>query len=84
MRDHLLNSNTLRKNCYCGKDLSENIWKSEFHGEKHYKTTICECGSNITVEVDFSGSGHDGWDGKNAWEEEIAELDRIIQNAKRN
>mgnify|MGYP001617122225 CR=1 FL=1 len=48
---------------YCKNDLSENRWNSSFHIEHHYKMTGCEqCGREISIKVNFNGSGHDCWD----------------------
>ncbi len=44
---------------YCAEN-SDMEWDSEFMGEHHYKSFICEhCGSTNTLKVEFQGSGHD-------------------------
>lgn len=45
---------------YCN-DTLQGEWQSDFSGVKHYKCTICSCGKENCVNVDFSGTGHDGW-----------------------
>ena len=49
---------------YCKRDLEKKEWKSEFSGGTHYKTTKCECGQVVRIPVEFGGSGHDNWSGK--------------------
>jgi hypothetical protein len=49
---------------YCGTNLDNFEWKSEFIGTIHYKTTECKCKTKITIHVPFMGSGHDHWEGK--------------------
>jgi hypothetical protein len=62
---HLVTENSFREQClYCGTDLSENEWKSEWFGNMHYKTTTCDCSHKVTVHVSHMSSGHDIWDKK--------------------
>ena len=44
---------------YCGKEVTDLKWISEWDNEFHYKSAKCGCGSCVVVKVDFMGSGHD-------------------------
>lgn len=61
---HLVNEVHQRLECpYCKNDLVENRWESDFNLQHHYKRTECEkCGREISIKVNFNGSGHDCWD----------------------
>ena len=53
---------------YCASDFAENSWESFHDRFKMYKVCTCEnCRRQITLPVNFLGTGHDGWDGKNKW-----------------
>lgn len=83
-RFHLARSEDQKQQCpCCGRDVSEMTgWRSEFHLDMHYKQLKCDCGYNLSVKVDFSGSGHDEWNGSASWkksgnqdaDEELANL----------
>lgn len=74
---HLIQEKDTENICpYCWRPLSEN-WESEFQFDKHYKTTVCECGKKVTVRVNFFGSGHDYWHKKN-----ITSLEGMIKELK--
>jgi len=50
---------------YCGNELKNKTWDSEFESENHYKTLECpECKKKNRIKVNFYGSGHDYWNGK--------------------
>lgn len=88
MIDHLMqNAHTKLQCSYCGKSMQDKRWMSEFHHEKQYKVSKCECGKEHKIAVDFLSSGHDNWDGK--WikvnekddiEKAIKGLDKIVGN----
>lgn len=60
---HLIKEVELGGQClYCSKPL-KGEWFSEFSSETHYKCTLCSCGRENCVEVDFMGTGHDSWSG---------------------
>ncbi|MCB9362260.1 hypothetical protein H6504_02390 [Candidatus Woesearchaeota archaeon] len=72
MDEHLVRSDQLR--CYkCGADLSALSWESEFIGPRHYKSTVCTCGKEISMQVDFWSSGHDSWSN---WEDSLPKQNR--------
>ena len=74
MDHHLFREDNLKIQCYhCGKTLNSKTWNSEFHKEFHYKSTTCECGRQLSVKVDFIGSGHDSWDKTNSWKKTVHE-----------
>jgi len=60
---HLIKEEHQKEFCpYCGTNLSKEKWVSEFHLEHHYKTLLCpKCKKQISLKVDFHGSGHDEW-----------------------
>jgi hypothetical protein len=61
----LLNEGHQKSNCvYCKKSLAELTWESVWHGEFHYKMIQCECGKENFIRMNFHGSGHDRWDGR--------------------
>ena len=67
MRQHLISQEGhLISVCYtCGAGIVNQSWKSEFHGEFHYKTTTCwKCGKDHSIKVNFHGSGDDDWEEK--------------------
>lgn len=43
---------------YCGNNLSQINWESQWHDDCHYKLTNCECGKKVWQKV-VRGSGHD-------------------------
>ena len=56
-------STDFKQQClYCGKQLQDRSWHSEHDANRHYKTTVCDCGKRLSLRVDFWGSGHDNWD----------------------
>lgn len=63
MKQHLMRNFHVDVCRYCPQDFQDVVeWKSEFHGELHYKSTKCGgCGRNNTIRVDFHGSGHDAF-----------------------
>jgi hypothetical protein len=62
---HLVTETSFKDQCvYCGNNLTENDWVSEWIGNMHYKTTTCDCAHKVTVHVSHMGSGHDNWDKK--------------------
>ncbi|MBN2567030.1 hypothetical protein JXB02_03015 [Candidatus Woesearchaeota archaeon] len=64
MVHHLIGERSAKEQCiYCAKDLTLLPWRSDFHGEIHYKTLTCECGKEVRIRIGFHGSGHDSWDG---------------------
>lgn len=64
---HIVNEDDQMKICvYCGNNLSENKWKSVFLQDFHYKTTNCKCGKKAFLKINFLGSGHDKWKGKDS------------------
>jgi len=68
---HLMCDNDLMCQCYCGKDLKDSKWDSQFFGEKHYKITKCGCGREVMVKVQFSGSGHDTFNDEKSLETKV-------------
>jgi hypothetical protein len=62
---HLLKEKDQLNNCfYCGNDLKNNRWVSDFSEGFHYKISLCNCGRcNSIRETILQGSGHDDWDG---------------------
>ncbi len=82
MDHHLFNEDCLKAQCYhCGKVLKGKEWKSEFHKEFHYKSTVCDCGRELSVKVDFIGSGHDSWDQTYNWRK-LAREEQSTKKAK--
>lgn len=70
MKDHLVSEIVQRKQCiYCGTDLADREWRSEFARDLHYKSIVCDCGKDVRIQVEFHGSGHDSWDGTNSWKQ---------------
>jgi hypothetical protein len=61
-----MKENDLKNQClYCGNDLSNNRWISDFKEGFHYKITLCNCGKCQSFrETNTISSGHDDWDGK--------------------
>lgn len=52
----------LKQVCVYCTEVSDTDWDSEFNGEHHYKVFECEhCHTKNFVEVEFQGSGHDGF-----------------------
>ena len=69
---NVVNDSDQRFNCiYCGKNLVDSKWKSDFCEDKHYKLTICECGKEARMKVEFFGSGHDNWEKESTIEDKI-------------
>ena len=64
--DHLFKEKDLKNQClYCGNDLFNNRWVSQFHERFHYKVTRCNCGKLHSIKENcLLSSGHDNWDGK--------------------
>lgn len=62
---HVIDSSAidpLKQACIYCTEISDTKWGSEFSGEHHYKTFVCEhCHAKNFVEVEFHGSGHDGF-----------------------
>jgi len=59
---HLVNEETIKQQCiYCGNNLSDKKWISEFDFPRHYKTFLCKCGKRLRIMAPFYGSGHDNW-----------------------
>ena len=53
---------------YCSTSFEDQSWATIHHGVKMYKSTTCpKCSHHVMLPVDFLGSGHDGWDGKQEW-----------------
>ncbi|MFH1638361.1 MAG: hypothetical protein ABIB71_08100 [Candidatus Woesearchaeota archaeon] len=72
MKDHLVTEITQRTQCiYCGNDMQNRKWESEFMRDLHYKSITCECGKRLRLKVHFHGSGHDSWDGTHHWKSEF-------------
>lgn len=70
---HHLMTNDQKHTCpYCLTELKGKSWSSLFYKGTHYKTLVCGCNNKIVLKVNFESSGHDGWDGTNAWREHIA------------
>ncbi|MBD3309787.1 hypothetical protein GF351_01060 [Candidatus Woesearchaeota archaeon] len=65
---------------YCSNDLTQTRWESEFHFEKHYKSTMCMCGKTVRLQVDFDGSGHDRWNRKESSMKESSAGIRTIEH----
>jgi NAD-dependent SIR2 family protein deacetylase len=62
MRHHLLDDSfTLVACSYCLGTSENKEWRSEFEGEIHYKTALCDCGKELKFKVHFNGSGHDSF-----------------------
>jgi len=85
--DHELSEEDLKQTCpYCKHDMSDQkLWKSCFCGSIHYKHATCNCGKDLSIKVEFEGSGHDMWSGAPSWmfNEEVKEtpvkkLDDVI------
>ncbi len=85
----------LDKCTYCHNSFDGKRWFSSFIDGKHYKRIKCDsCGKEEMLEVDFEGSGHNGWDGTNAWKKDLKLKkkndgkvktleDLVLKNAKR-
>lgn len=43
--------------CYCSKNLTLVRWESSWYDDRHYISTLCECGKKNWQEV-IMGSGH--------------------------
>jgi len=72
MKSHLVSERAQKQQCiYCGTNLADREWKSEFARDLHYKSIVCDCGRNVRLQVKFHGSGHDSWDGTNSWKQEF-------------
>lgn len=57
---------------YCGTDFDVKKWESDHYMSKHYKTNECACcGKMVKMQVDFSGSGDDGWASPMEFDENI-------------
>lgn len=77
---HLLNEDTIEEKCiYCGNNLYNKKWISEFDVERHYKTVICKCGNKNWIRVNFYGSGHDNWQPNGKKIEKTKTIDDKIQ-----
>ncbi|MFO7711474.1 MAG: hypothetical protein R6V53_06920 [Candidatus Woesearchaeota archaeon] len=73
--DTVFKSTDLREQClYCGKNLNDSPWTSEHDLNRHYKSTVCECGKKVTLRVDFWGSGHDKWN--QYWKKNLAKQEK--------
>jgi hypothetical protein len=58
--------------CYCGSEISQKPWESEFLADFHYKSITCNsCHKKITTKVNFLGSGHDSWDNTKVWTKQV-------------
>jgi DNA-directed RNA polymerase subunit RPC12/RpoP len=65
---------------HCSNTLKDIKWENVHQGIQLYKSTFCpECKYHILIPVDFLGSGHDNWDGKNSW---VSESNIIIPKNK--
>lgn len=59
---HNVNEEDILHQCaYCGINISDFEWLSEFFGSNHYKVTSCTCGKENRVKIQFCGSGHDNF-----------------------
>ena len=59
---HIFREDELIDHCiYCNREITKDMWKSEFVGFIHYKVAKCECGRETRIKVDFDGSGDDSW-----------------------
>jgi len=65
---HLIREHHQKDFCpYCKNDMKDSKWESLFHLDKVYKTAECNsCKRNISIKMDFFGSGHDDW--KKDWD----------------
>ncbi len=74
MKEHIFKADDQKAQCgYCGEIFDKKFWQSHFESELHYKKFLCKCGKEVTIKVDFIGSGHDSWDGTEGWKEDFKE-----------
>lgn len=65
---HSFTTQDFKRQCmYCSTSFDEIKWDNIHVGTRLYKHSNCSCGKVIMVPVNFLGSGHDNWDGKNSW-----------------
>jgi len=75
---NLLTEEDLKFSCHYCHHVAGEDWKSEFYNHTHYKTTNCPgCGVKNSITVDFEGSGHDDWSGKNNWKNDLKNNDPL-------
>tara|TARA_Y100000034_G_C6761909_1_gene339408 strand:+ start:357 stop:569 length:213 start_codon:yes stop_codon:yes gene_type:complete len=41
---------------YCKKDFNDVKWHNEFCGDIEYKTTLCDCGKDVSIKVNIKES----------------------------
>jgi DNA-directed RNA polymerase subunit RPC12/RpoP len=78
MRHHVVQEQDLKHQCaYCSHDMGDD-WSSQFDRARHYKGASCQnCGKQVTMKVDFDGSGHDDWAGHDRWKEKLQHEVRV-------
>ena len=83
MPHHLVSEEGLKTFClYCKTEVHPTCWTSEWDSEKHYKKCTCNsCGKDLTIRINFEGSGHDSWNG-NKFKSKIVKTGNIEDRIK--